>query len=523
MKMFTQRKKMLSLITLSLFLLITACSGGNAPEKPQQSSPPASPTASATENTGGQAADTPSYYSEKPASIRMFTNSLQSWPYNKDWPVWNWIKEDTNITVNVEIPTGNYNETLALNIASKDLQDILYVPSDLTSKYGAEGVFLDLAQHLDKMPNVSRFLEENPQLKARVTAPDGEIYHILHDGAGITNQMIMFYREDIFNKHNLSVPTTWDELYEVSKELKALYPDSFPFIYRHGLGNLSNFAPSFGTFPSYFPDPETGKARYGPIEDEFKDVITYLHRFYKESLSPPDFLSMDPKTWTQSMVTNNSFITVQYIGQMEIINNQLSEGNLKLLPPPAGTGGKGYIADTNYEVHGFAVSSQTKNVDAVLKLIDYYYSEEGSDKLSWGKENETYTVENGVRKFKPEHKEFTDLRKNIGIMTPGAHGKFDTAALISMINEKESYAYEEAPKYAFPVQVVTPNFREDELERFTLVNTSIRKHYEENMAKFIIGDRPLEQWDAYVDEVKKLGVEEMIQLHQTAWDRQSGK
>ena len=508
-----RKVKLLSVAALTM-MVMTACSSTNEQTNPTGQN----------ENTGGETQEvtssTASYYSEEPTSIRLFTSSAQSWPFNKEWPVWEWIQEETNITVNGEIQTGNYEDTLALNIASGDLQDVIYVPSHLTNRYGSEGVFLDLAEHMDKMPNVQKYLDDNPHIKSRITAPGGEIYHIALDGAGITNQMIMFYREDIFQKHNLTPPTTWDELYTVSQELKQLYPDSFPFIYRHGLKNLADFSPAFSSNRSYYPDPETGDVSYGPIEENFKDLISYLNKFYEEGLNPPDFLSMDAKTWTQAMITNKSFITVQYIGQMEIINNQLTEGNLKFLPPPAGTGGKQYAADTNMEFHGYSVYSKSKNIDAALKFLDFMYSEEGSDVLSWGKENETYTMENGARKFNAEFTEFTDLRKNIGIMTPGTYGLFDTDALISMINEKERYVYEEAPKYAFPVQIVTPNFTPEELDRFSLVNESISKHFEENMAKFIMGDRSLDQWDQYVNEVKNLGVEEMITLHQTAWDRQ---
>lgn len=524
--LYKRKRAVLLLMALSVVLVLGACSGGQgqpAATQPADSSngesaaAPAEPPADNA--TDQEASDQPSYYSEEPATITMYTNSHQSWPYQEDWPIWQWIKDATNITVDVSIPTGNYSETLALNVASGELQDIIYIPSTGVGRYGADGALLDLAPHLDKMPNVKKYLEENPQLRPRMVFPGGEIFYILNNGAGLTNYMINFYREDIFEKHNLQPPTTWDELYEVSKELKALHPDSYPFNYRHGLDNLLNFAPAFGTFPGYFPDPETGEGRYGPIEDEFKLMIEYLHKFYKEGLTPPDFLSMDAKAWTQYMVTNQSFITLQYIGQMEIINNQLSEGRLKFLPPPEGIPGNRYIPDTNYEIHGLAVSSQAKNLDAALKLLDFYFSEEGMDILSWGREGETYTVVDGKRQFNPEFQEFTDLRKNLGIMTPGSYGQFDENALISMIAEDERYAYEEAGKYRFPVQVVTPNFTAEEQERFTLVNETISTHFKENMANFIMGNRPLSEWDAYVEEAKALGVEEMIQLHETAWER----
>ncbi|GIP33992.1 extracellular solute-binding protein [Paenibacillus sp. J2TS4] len=520
MKALHQRTKLFLFLVLSLLIVLAACG------TEEQNAPDNNDGNDVEQNEGGQngteaegEGDHPSYYSVDPATVRLFTAVTQTWPYKEDWPVWRWIEESTNIKVDVSIPTGDFIDTLALNVASGDLQDLIYVPDSLAGKYGADGILLDLSEHMDKLPNVQKYLDENPQLKSRVTAPDGEIYHILINGAGITNYMIMFYREDIFEKHNLTPPTTWDELYEVSKQLKELYPSSYPFIYRHGLGNLQNFAPAFGTFPSYFPDPETGEARYGPVEEEFKTMISYLHDFYREGLSPPDFLSMDAKAWTQAMVSNQSFITVQYIGQMEIVNNQLSEGRLVFLPPPIGTGDNQYIADTNYERSGFAINSQSENLEEALKLLDFYYSEEGIDVLSWGKEGETYTIQNGERVFNPEFTEFTDLRRELGLMTQGTYGNYDTDALISMIDESEQYAYEEAPKYAFPVQVVIPNLRPDEGERYNLLNDSINTHYEEAMARFIMGERSLDEWDAYVEEAYNLGLEEMIELHQTAWDR----
>ena len=40
------------------------------------------------------------------------------------------------------------------------------------------------------------------------------------------------YREDVFKMHNLKVPETFDELYDVCKKLKSIYPDSYPLCTR---------------------------------------------------------------------------------------------------------------------------------------------------------------------------------------------------------------------------------------------------------------------------------------------------
>lgn len=509
-----QERKTSLFLLLASVLAVTACSSGQPAESPSDSAPNAGNTE--------KPADQPVYYSEKPATIRMFTQSAQSWPYKEDWPIWKWIEEETNITVKGEIPTGNYNDTLALNIASGDIQDVMYMTTSLANKYGSEGVLLDLSKHLDEMPNLKAFLDESPETKAMITGPDGEIFNTLFYGSGITNWMIWFAREDILSEHGLEMPATWDELYEVSKRLKEIYPDSYPFIFRHGLGNLRNFAPTFNTHIDFFPDPETGEVRYGPTEDAFKEMITYLNTFYKEGLIPPDWLSMDVKVWNQAMTTAKSFITVQYVAQLEIINNQLQDGRLVFMVPPAGPGGANYIPNTNYTSGGYSVFSQTKNLDTALKFIDFMYSDRGMEIASWGKEGETYTVENGERQFLPEFKEFSDLRRNVGFMTDGSYGKFDTDAMLKLIREDERYSYEDAPKYAYPVQVVKPNFRPDEMEEFQLLSSRINKHYEENMAKFIMGNRSLDEWDSYVKEAEALGIERLAELHQLGWDRQAG-
>ena len=42
---------------------------------------------------------------------------------------------------------------------------------------------------------------------------------------------VLYYNKDVFAKHNLTPPTTWDELEEVCRVLKEAYPDSTPLGY----------------------------------------------------------------------------------------------------------------------------------------------------------------------------------------------------------------------------------------------------------------------------------------------------
>lgn len=452
------------------------------------------------------------------ASLRLLTENSPSWPVKKDWGVWKWVKEKTNITILQETQTGP--ESVALSIASGDMPDLYSVYPDEAQKYGAQGAFLDLSKYMDKMPNVKAFLASRPDVAQRLTSPGGEKYELLNDGAGAGNMRVWFYRDDIFKKHSLNEPKTWEELYETAKKLKQLYPDSYPFVFRHGLNTLGAFGPSFGLYPTFFEEKDTGKFKYGVNDPAFKTMIEYLNKFYKEGLIPPDWLSMDYKAWTQFITTNKSFITIQYIPQIEIMNNQLQNGaHLKFMPPPLGAGSKAYIPKADFDVLGFAVSSKTKNLDAALRYLDFIYSKEGKDILSWGKEGETYTIENGKRKFMPQFKEVVDLAKEAGIMTAGTYGAADANAVMSLRSENEQYSYKEAEKYQYPVVGVLPVLKEEERAAIAVDQDKVTKFYETSVAKFILGQTPMTQWDAFISELNKLGVQKIIDTYQVGLDR----
>ncbi|MEI0736314.1 hypothetical protein VQ056_05980 [Paenibacillus sp. JTLBN-2024] len=62
--------------------------------------------------------------------------------------------------------------------------------------------------------------------------------------------MIWLYREDVFKKHNLAVPKTYEELHQVLKKLKELYPESYPLSMRFGQipdEMMANLTTNFGS------------------------------------------------------------------------------------------------------------------------------------------------------------------------------------------------------------------------------------------------------------------------------------
>ncbi|MFB9756607.1 extracellular solute-binding protein [Paenibacillus hodogayensis] len=506
-------RKGLSLFTtlgLSLAMVAGCSSGTKAPSG-----------SSGTPGTG--ASGTPAAPVKQ--TFSMLTESHASWPYNKDWLIWKLLEEKTGVTIDMQVPSGKLDEAVNLAIASGNMPDMMFMLSDqVANKFGQQGALVNILDYINDMPNFKKWMEKYPEISKSAIAADGKMYKFPNEGFGETNRMIWLYREDVFKDKGLTPPKTYDELYTVLKKLKELYPNSYPLAFRNGpsLGMLLNLSANFSTHQGYYY--ENNELKYGPISDNYKKAIEYLNKFYKEGLIPPDWLTIDTKQWQDIMSTNRGFITFDYISRIDFFNLALRKDNPKFnmafMAPPAGLpGGKQLNAYTQFVESGLTVSSKSKNIKNVMKYIDFYYSDEGRNIASWGKEGETYTVVNGKKQIiKDKFIDVSDMRKKTGLATNGVYTWIDFDAHLSLASPELQAAYPEARKYD---DVFRPraSFNEKEQEVISTTGLAIDKHREENITKFILGERSLNDWDKYIDEAKKLGLQKVMDTYKIAFER----
>lgn len=471
--------------------------------------------------------------SDKPAVIESKTfkallDNNATFPYSKDWPVWKWIKEKTGVTLEVQTPSGKLSDTLNLVIASKSMPDLMYMPNRRESnKFGQQGALVDLLEHLNDMPNLKKWIEKYPEEAKAALSSEGKMYMFPNQGFGETNRMIWLYREDVFKKEGLTAPKTYDELYAVLKQLKAKYPDSTPLAIRYGQipdEMNANLTANFGTGEGAYYNFDKKEWSYGPVEDNYKAMVTMWNKFYKEGLIPADFLSMQTKQWQDIVSTGKAFVTIDYISRVDFFNNAMRkenpEYNMQFMAPPAGgTGTKQQNPYFHYLEGGLTLASTSKNIKDVLKYMDFFYSEEGRTLTSWGVEGETYTNEGGSKKFKPEFTDVTEMRKKTGLQTSGTYTWIDFNAHLSLFSKDLQNAYTEAAKYDPPAMQPRPAFTERENEVVSVTGEAIKKHRDESFAKFVTGSRSLAEWDKYVEENKNLGVQKLLDTYKEAHKR----
>jgi len=512
----------LGVAVLLAVMLLAGCAKNDPGNSSQPSASPNTSVKPTDESGGGEASALPS------KTLTALLDNNATFPYSEDWPVWKWLKEKTGVTLEVQTPSGKLSESLNLVIASKSMPDLMYMLNRRESnKFGQDGALVNILEYIEDMPNLKKWMEQYPEEAKAALSADGKMYMFPNQGFGETNRMVWMYREDVFKKEGLSAPSTYEELYDVLKALKAKYPDSYPLTIRYGQipdEMNTNLAVTFETGEGVYYNYDNNEWRYGPIEDNYKSLVNMWKKFYDEGLIPPDFLSLQTKQWQDMVSTDQAFVTIDYISRIDFFNNAMQkenpEYNMQFMAPPAGiAGGKQLSPYFHYLEGGLTVASTSKNIKDVVKYMDFFYSEEGHIMTSWGVEGETFVKEGDTFKFKPEFTDVTEMRKQTGLQTSGTYTWVDFNAHLSLFSNNLQHAYKEAVKYDPPAMQPRPAFTESENEIISLTGQAIKKQRDEAFAKFVTGSRSLNEWDKYVEEINNLGVNKLLDTYKGAYAR----
>ncbi len=463
--------------------------------------------------------------------------SHASWPYEEDWKVWEYIKEAIGGTVNISaIPATDFSTKFPLIMAvPDDLPDLINFqgkPSGFAN-YCRQGAFLAFDDYLEYLPDYVEFWENVPQdekwMQNVRRTDNGKIYYSpTHGLERSTNIRGWLYRKDIFDKHGLKAPETMEELYNVSKKLKELYPDSYPFCVRSGLSNLSvigsSWKPNFHTGVYY--DFENEKWCYGASEGVMYEMVEFFNRMVSEKLVPADFFNINTASWQELVSTDRGFIFPEYQVRIDFFNNigRVSNPDYTIaacLPPRAENGtGINMLNKYNFVPAGYAICN-TGDEGAIanaFRVINWFYTDEATELVSWGKEGETYEIVDGEKKFIMD-----DSNENVqtlyGFNTLGTHIRHAPDSIDASISEEQAAVTDFLLENTYPHLDPTMymEFTSEQSAELSDLNTSIATFVNENIQKFIIGQKPLSEWDTFQKELSELDLERVLEIYEEAY------
>ncbi|RCW51920.1 extracellular solute-binding protein [Paenibacillus prosopidis] len=397
-----------------------------------------------------------------------------------------------------------------------------------------QGYILPLNDVIDRYaPNFKRVLEENPEIDKMVKTDSGIYYafpFIRSEEGKVYGGPII--RKDWLDELGLPVPTTIDEWYAALKAFKEKKGATAPLTLRTlFMGDrTAGFAGAFGVMGNFYV--EDGKVKYGYLEPEYREYLATMSKWYKEGLIDKDFAVLDLESVDKKMTSGTSGATVGWFSYIEKYNlaAQNNDPVARYIAAPYPTLREGEIPkfgqlDNAYAgTSSAAIKATTKNLEAAVRWLDYGYSKEGSLLNTFGIEGVTYTMENGQPVY-------TDLVvANKGglsgdlVMLQYAHQtNFPMIQRDSQLEWKfketnqavEVWRKTKHEDYLLPP--ITPTT--EEAGELSALMDGIGEYVMDAELRIILGVDAIDAYDDMVKQLKRLGIDRILEIKQAAYER----
>ncbi|WP_457948663.1 ABC transporter substrate-binding protein [Pseudarthrobacter sp. alpha12b] len=484
-----------------------------------------------------------------PLSFTFLFSDQPTYPYKKDWLLFTKMASDNNVTLEPTIvPSSDYEQKRSLLISSGKAPEIIaktYPGQE--SAYVSSGAVLPVSDYVDLMPHYQDKVKKwklEPEI-AGLTQADGKYYVLpgLHEE--LWPDYTLAFRTDILEKDGIAEPKTWDEFREVLRKLKKNHPDVVPFSDRFNGNSVLNIAgTAFGTVAGWGLvdglsfDEGKKEFTFGAGGSQFKDLVTYFNSLVSEGLMDPESFTQTDDAAIQKFTSGKSFVIsansqniITYRTSME---QSLGKGNfaVRKITVPGGPAGD-VIGGSRLE-NGIMLNSSVKDKDSFVALMQYidwlFYSDAGQEFAKWGVQGTTYTKEGSKRvlakdiNFQGLNPAGTkDLRVDYGF-SGGNFAYGGTTDLLQSTFNDEELAFQKAMKSKKPRPVSPPvPFSDTDREQATLTLTPLKDHVKQNTLKFITGQRPLSEFDAYVKELDSKGMGKYVDLANKAYKAYTDK
>ncbi|HEU5103747.1 MAG TPA: extracellular solute-binding protein, partial [Roseiflexaceae bacterium] len=442
---------------------------------------------------------------------------------------------------NLMIAGGNYPDIIEWNWIN---------PSSTPggpAKMLKDGVIIRLNELIDQhAPNFKKVLDDHPDWRKQIVTDEGDIYAFpfLRGDPSLLVFTGPVARQDYLDKLKLQPPTTIDEWHSVLTAMKGQdlngngQNDDWAFSpwldnsIRGGF-NQHAFVGAWGVTTGFFQDG--GAVKFGPAQPEFKEFLKTMVAWNSEGLIDPDAVSMDLKAFDAKMTGGQIGTGIMRVGggigkYMGLMKDK--DPNFKLVGVPYPTlkaGEKPQLGQRDNIYPGSnsaAITSSNQHQIETVKLLDYAYSPEGHLLFNFGVEGLTYNMVDGYPKYtdlimkNPDKLPLAQsmsshFRSNFA--GPFVQDKRYLEQYFQLPEQQDAYKIWQQPTNEKLMPPVTPT--QDESRQYAKIMAEVNTRFDEVFAKVITGAEPIESWDAFVEELKQIGIDDAVAVQQAALDR----
>lgn len=422
--------------------------------------------------------------------------------------------------------------------------------------YGAQGLLMPLNDYINKdtMPNLMNLIEKRPELLSTCTMPDGKIYGLpsvtemgFENAKGSTSYIgaipqFTAINQEWLNNLGLEMPTTIDELHDVLVAFKEKDAngngdpnDEIPlsFMYDNWCAGMTSLFSAFG-FTDYNDQHRVlvdGKVLYNPNREEYKKAMTYFNTWFKEGLIDLEVFSQDASQYIAKGKSKDPILGCFAWWEIpEVVGPDRAEmyTYLPFLTDKDGNS-KVNLNEQPTTVHdAFSVTKECENPELLLKWVDQLYAPENSMQAIYGPIGEFFATEpdeKGVYLTKEltENESEGELKAKLEIYGPKAQLAEDYGTYYYMeeraqqrLDDLRDFWFKNVDNYeSYPSVTYT-------VEETELINDKmgdIKQYVAETSSRWLKDGGVEEEWDAYVAQLDKMGIQEVVKCWQDAYDR----
>lgn len=465
------------------------------------------------------------------------------------------VEETAGVDIEWQEITADWGQKKGTMLASGDIPDLFIGPNVITDADFAQfqGLFQDLSGMLDQAPNVQNMFNEKPDTKVIATQSDGKIYGLpKYQRFWPATASRQFINQQWLDQLGLSMPTTWDELYEVLVAFKEKDAngngdpnDEIPMDWPGGIGGYFNPAVLLGSMGITLTDGsgqgyfvEDGQVKNFLTDERYKTMVVFLNKLYKAGLINPEVFTHD-YTKFQSIArgegdTAKVGFTWGWVAS-DRFGEQLAPQYASMPPMKVSVDYAGKLSwsydhySLNYGTNHIVMSAKTKNKEAAMKFINELYAPEVGMQVLFGslgpniKDNGdgTYAVlPPADAKMDPGTWKWTS--------TMADHGAFyipDTLELTLGTDMQEVLGQSEPLEAALdvdPDKDVFPGmfikYSTMDNNAMSLNNTNVMNLAESSFAKWVTKGGVEAEWDTYIKESEKAGLKQNLEIMQKYYD-----
>jgi len=480
---------------------------------------------SSTTNNGSEGTSEATQAPATPVKLSMVTSDFSlpvSGGKTMDNPTYRYLAEQTNTDLEMIIlPAGQYHDQRKIKIAAGEMPDLLMdwgIPNDLF----VNDQLIPLDDLIEQYgPNLKKVISQ--EAWDGVTR-NGKIYGIpeMPKGNALVNRNL-FVRQDLMEQVGYTTPPqTPDELLDMLRKMKALDPNMTPFTARENFTWLDSLIGMYGVsvFGGTVVNGELVPSNTAP---QMKQALGFIRQLMEEGLLDPEFMSNKRNTWEQKIQSGQAAVWTHapdlIVDWQARLDQSLpgSGAKVAIIPTPKASGveqaGFGRLPYNKT----FSVTKAAKNPEQAVKLLDWLASPEGEKFVNFGIPGDTYTEDNGNIFYNRQldldrqTQGMRSLQFNI-IGWNEDYAKLQQGeAAIALLSQ--AYGVASTDGYdSVTLGMVNPKSPLPEVGEFGTAGTL----FVETAAKIVLGEKPLDYFDEYVANWRKLGGDALVK-EATEW------